>query len=113
MALSIPVPDASASTQEIALAGVKYDFVYEYNARDNRYRLSIYYNNTPVVLGVKIMESQFLLDNLNLSNFSHGDIFCTRMEDSGEPVGRNNIGARKPYELIYYTNAEIASILGE
>lgn len=55
MALKLPVPSSAWSSQDITLGGLTYTFEYAYNSRDERWRLSIYYNEEPVILGVKIM----------------------------------------------------------
>lgn len=112
MALKIPVPASSWSTQAITLGGLDYTFEYQYNSRDERWRLSIYFNNEPVILGLKIMENQLLLANYLLADFDHGDIICLRIKDDGLPVGRNNLGFGKSYELVYVGYDEVVEILG-
>lgn len=107
MPLKINVPDSGWSEQNISLNGVTYRFEFHFNGRDERWRMDIYLEDTPVIKGIKIMENQSLLGRYNLEDFDHGDIFCFRMEEDGNPVGRDNLGISKPYQLVYYSNDEI------
>jgi hypothetical protein len=110
MPLSLPVSQASWSTQNISLSGTDYTFIYSYNTRDERWRFDIYLNEEPVILGIKIVENQIFLGKYLLPDFNHGDIACLRVKDDGLPVGRDNLGIDKSYELVYFTNEEIAEI---
>lgn len=112
MSLKLPVPDQAWSRQEVSLGGLDYTLIYSYNTRDERWRFDIYLEEVPVILGVKIMENQFFLENHILSNFNHGDIACIKVQDDGLPVGRNNLGQGKPYELVYFTNEEVEDLGG-
>lgn len=112
MALSITISDSAWSSRPVSLGGVTYKFTFAFNERDQRWRLSIYRGSTPVILGVKIVESKMLFENYNLPLFDHGDIGCFRMYSTTEEVGRDNLGIGKEYELIYFSNAEIAEISG-
>lgn len=107
MALSLPVPNSSWSSQNITLGGLDYTFEFSFNSRDDRWRFDIYLEDEPVILGIKIMENQFFLRNYILPDFDHGDIVCVRSKDDGSPVGRDNLGQGKPYELIYFGTNEL------
>lgn len=110
MPLVLPTPQSTWSSQDVTLAGRDYTFEYRYNTRDKRWRVDIYSEETPVVLGLKIMENQSLLSNYRLPLFDHGDIYCLRSKDDGLPVGRYNLGQDRAYSLLYYTNEELAAI---
>ena len=112
MALTIDTPNAAWSEQNLTLGGVKYTFIYQYNARDSRWRFDIFLSGSTIITGVKVMENQFLLSRYVLPDFDHGDIACVNFEDDGKPVGRDNLGLGKPYSLQYYTNDEIAILEG-
>lgn len=107
MALKIPVPASSWSSQTITLGGKEYTFEYTYNTRDERWRLGIYYQGDAIITGLKIVENAPLLETYTLPDFDHGDIYCVRIKDDGENVSRNNLGYGKSYELIYVTNEEL------
>lgn len=110
MALSLPVPSVSNSSQEITLDGITYTFLYRFNERDQRWRISIFLEDVEVISNVKVMENRFLLTRYRLPKFSHGDIVCLRSLDDGKDVGRNNFGTGLAYELIYYTYDEINNL---
>ena len=109
MPTNLPVPDSAWSEQEITLGGNNYTFIYSYNSRDLRWRFDILLNGVMVISGVKVMENQLLLNRYILPSFSHGDIACIRYEDDGKPVGRDNLGLDMPYQLVYFTNEELAA----
>lgn len=108
--LKINVPNFSWSEQAVTLDGKQYRFVFRFNERDQRWRLDIYLGSTPVILGVKILENVFLLGEYYPEGFQHGDLFCGRLREDNNPVGRTNLGFGKPFELVYYTRAELRDI---
>jgi hypothetical protein len=110
MPIKLPVPNVSHAITQITLGGLEYTFTYDYNTRDERWRFDISLIDTPVILGVKVMENQSLLARYLLDDFDHGDVFCFRIEEDGNPVGRDNLGIDLPYELVYLTNAEIEEL---
>lgn len=110
MPLSIDVPEEAWSSSNVSLAGTTYSFRYSFNNRDERWRLSIYIGARAIITGVKIMENQLLLRNYGLDDFSHGDLACVRAKQSSFPVGFDNFGRDKEYELVYYSNEEIQEL---
>lgn len=107
MPLRIPVSDTAWSENNFSLGGQNYTFEFLINSRDSRWRFNIYLNDEPVIEGIKVVENQLFLSQYNLESFSHGDIGCFRMKSDYSPVGRNNLGIDKSYELLYLTNEEI------
>lgn len=110
MPLSIPVPDSASSEQDISLGGSTYTFTYSFNSRDARWRFDLALLDVVIISGVKVVENQSLLARYRLDNFDHGDIFCIRVKDDNQDVGRSNLGVGLSYQLVYYTNAEIAAL---
>lgn len=110
MPLKLPVPDSAFAEQEISVGGLNYNFTFTYNSRDSRWRFDISLNDSVVISGVKIVENQFFLGRYGLPDFDHGDIACIRIDNDGKDVGRDNLGLDKSYELVYYTNAELAAL---
>ena len=108
--LLIPVPEVSNATLNLQLGGLEYTFIYSYNERDARWRFDLYLQDTPVITGVKIVESQFFFSKYILSGFDHGDIACIRTGSSKDAASRDNVGIGKNYELVYFTNEEIANL---
>ena len=108
MPLRIPISDAAWSENSFSLDGQNYTFEFYFNDKvDSRWRFNIYLNNVPVIEGVKIVENQLFLSQYDLENFNHGDIGCFRVKSDYSPVGRNNLGIDKSYELLYLTNEEV------
>lgn len=112
MAVTIGTPVSASATQTIALGGKTYEFVYSLNSRDNRVRLDISFDDSPIITGVKLMENESLLQRYDLVEFSHGDLFCIRVLKTDEEVTLENLGIGKPYELMYLTNDEITTLRG-
>ena len=108
--LSIPVPDIANSTQDVILSGVQYEIRLTFNTRDNRWRMTILEEDTSLISGLAILESQSLLARYQLDSFNHGDLLCLRLREDELPVGRDNFGDGKPYGLIYLTNEEIIEL---
>lgn len=107
MAVSIPVPDYPNTQQTITLGGQTYDFLLQFNTRDSRWRLTIMLDEELVVAGIKLVENRRLLSRYILEDFNHGDLFCMRRKSTSDPVGRNNLGIGKEYELLYFSNEEL------
>jgi len=109
MPLSIAVPTTkSFARQEIVLSNETYNFLYTYNSRDERLRLSIFKNGELVVGGLKIMENESLLVNYNYPNLPKGELYCIRFKgDQTTPVTLGTLGFDKEYELIYLPDGEV------
>ena len=110
MAVYINVPDSANAVQKVALGGLTYTFDFSYNSRDKRYRLSIALGDTPVITGMKLIESVSPTNKYNLVDFDHGQLTLIRVEDTGQEAGRGNVGLDKPYRLAYLTNKEISEL---
>ncbi len=110
MPLTLETPTTANEELETSLAGIVYKFKYSFNTRDQRWRLSIYRENAPVILGIKIVENVSLLSQYILDDFDHGDIFCIRSKDDGKDVGLDNLGIGEAYELIYFSNEELQQL---
>jgi hypothetical protein len=110
--LSINVPESAWSRQRITLGGVVYDFVFQYNTRDERWRLSIYQENSVVLEGVKIMSTEDLLSKYKLQNFKHGTLYCVKSKKVNGEATYNNFGIDKPFTLVYLTTAELEALGG-
>lgn len=105
--LEINVPSTAWSTNSVSLGDILYRIDFRFNSTDERWRMDIYIEDDPVILGVKIMESQDLVAKYRLAEFNHGDIFCIRRENDNLPVGRDNLGFNRPYGLFYFSNSEL------
>ena len=113
MTLLIDVPENYPHvTQSLTLAGTTYDFVYTYNGRDERLRLSIYRDGELVVAGVKLMENQFVLQDYVPVDFPEGELVVMRLKgDQYTPATLGTIGIDKEYELVFLTKEEMQEAL--
>jgi len=111
MPISIPVPNVGYGSNDITLAGINYTFVYMYNERDNnglgRWRVSLYQDEVIIIAGMKIVEHAALIKRYRLPEFDHGELYCIRVLDDGQPAGLSNFGIDKAYEFRYFTNDEL------
>jgi len=108
--LYIPVPASAWSEVEVNLDGLLYTIEYKFNERDNRWRMSIYYDGQPEITGIKIMENQSFVHNYKLPNLI-GDIYCVATEITTKPAQFDNLGFGKTYELLYVTPEDLEFIL--
>jgi hypothetical protein len=106
--LFVPVPEISWSDIKLQLGGLEYTFTWSFNGRDLRWRFDLYLGEEPVITGVKIVESQSLLERYQLPEFDHGDLYCVRVGASFDDVGRDNLGFGKNYQIVYLTNEELS-----
>jgi hypothetical protein len=104
MAIEIPVPDESFAEINVPLSGIQEEVSGELRGR---LYLDIYLDDSPVKVGIKIMEQQGLLSQYLLDDFSHGDIYCLRKRESENKALRGTIGFTKEYGLFYLTNEEL------
>ena len=110
--LSIDVPTQAPNvSQPLTLSGITYEFVYTYNSTIDRLYISIYLNDELVIGGLQLTENGFLLDNYNIPEFNHGDLYCARITgDSSVRATLGTIGIDKEYEFIYITNSELQEL---
>jgi hypothetical protein len=108
MTQSIQVPTTATDKYNVVLGGTTYNITFRFNTREARWYFDLYQeDNTPIKLGVKVMENQSLLFRYRLDNFS-GDIICIEVGNSeSKYVGRDNLGIDKEYQLVYYTEEEL------
>lgn len=105
--LRIPVPTPNTS-QVVSLGGVAYNFVFNFNYFDDKWRISIYQNEEPVQLNMKVTEPKSLIRvRTTPVNFSHGDLQVHQRKTTSNPCGIDNFGIDKEYELLYFTNEEL------
>jgi hypothetical protein len=107
--LYLPTPPYAYSEVKVSLGGQEYALEYTFNEIDESWYLSIYLNDEPLKLGLKIVENVFLVYRYRIEEFDHGDIVCSRQTTNPNfsPLGRNNLGIGKEYTLVYFTNAEL------
>lgn len=110
MPVVLPTPTTANETHRVSLNNTLYDLTYTFNLRDSRWRISLSLQGETFISGIKVMENQLLLEQFVLEEFITGDIFCVRNKDDGDPVGRDNLGLNKAYELLYLTQEEVDAL---
>lgn len=108
--LKIPVPDSANATIKVTLAGITYDFKFEYfepPTRQGSYYLTILLDGVIIIAGLKLLENVAILKKYDIPEFDHGQLIVLKLKDTSDPVGRDNLGFGKPYELIYISNNEL------
>jgi len=105
--LRIPVPSPNTN-QVVSLGGIAYNFKFDFNYFDNRWRISIYKGTDLVLLNLKVVEQRSLIRVKGTPvDFSHGDLQVHLRKSNAEPCGLDNFGVDKDYELYYFTNEEL------
>lgn len=100
--IKINIPDSSWSEARMSLGDRLYDVVFKFNSRDNRWRIDIFYRGQPVIRGLKLMENLPVMYRYLLDNWEDGsDLIPVRMKETDDPVGRDNLGLGKTYELFF------------
>lgn len=110
MAVSIFIPNTPWSRQTVSLSGRNYIFEVSYNERSKRWYIDISLSGSDVVNSVKVMENYDLTGRYCLQDFPDGELFCARLRETSDPVGRDNFGIGKDYELLYLTLEEIEQL---
>ncbi len=103
-ALKINIPDLSESEIEVSLSGEKYTFRYHFSTVEQVYYLDIYYQETLVIAGLKLLDGVIITGKYDLPLFDNGFLLVAKLKETSEKSGRDNIGIDKAYELIYITN---------
>lgn len=105
--LELNVPDAAWSTNTVSLGNTLYTIDFLYNSTDERWRINIFIEDEPVLLGLKLMEQSGIIAKYRHPLFNHGELFVIRRENDGLPCTRDNLGFNKPYGLFYFSNEEL------
>ena len=106
----IPVPNVSYSDVEVTLDGSTYTFTYRFNERSNRWKVDITdVDGEYVVKGLTIVEEFSPTAHLTLGNFAEGLLYVGTPDNTKAPVGFDNFGIDKTYEMIFSTFEEISA----
>ena len=108
----IKVPDSSFESEEVIIAGTTYNLLFKYNTSDAAWYITIRDTEfTPLVSGIKVMPNQNLTKAFSYLNiFSDGDLWCRRAKATRYPIGRDNFGVGKSYELVWLSDVEMINV---
>lgn len=108
MSFSIRVPDSAFHTQSINIDNTAYNITFKYNTSDNSWYFTLEdIDSGSLIADTKVMPNQNLTGRFPTYNpLPNGNIWCFRFSNNYSPIGRNNLGIDKTYELIYLTFEE-------
>lgn len=108
--LVIPPPKSSYDVKpKISIRGTTYKLEYRWNSRTNRWKLDIEDTESGTVLnGVTLIEQTDLTSHFRSKGFDwEGFFLISPNTDTNLPLGRDNFGSEKDYELLFLTYAEM------
>lgn len=112
--LEIIVPDSAWSEQQITLGGETYNIVFKFNNRDKAWRFDLYdLDQNEIMSGIKIMANQSLYERYKNTypDLPSGAIVCFKGRISDiNPLGRDNLGVGKTYNLLWLTDEEVSEL---
>lgn len=105
MAFIIPTPDSTEPRrrQRTEIEGREYVFVFDWNAREAKWSLSLYdQDESAIVTGIKLVIDFPLIRTVSDSRAPSGDLFVT--SDGNEDPTLDTL---KDFVLVYITQEEI------
>lgn len=108
MANNIKVPNSAWHEQAIIVSGTVIRLIFKFNTADQSWYIDILDNSgNGILYGLKVMPNQNLTGRYNtLQNLPDGNLWCIRDKNDTSPVGRDNLGIGKAYNLVWYSSAE-------
>lgn len=108
MTRRIKIADSPFFNQDVLLAGTTYNLLFKFNDSDKSWYMTIRDSQkNSLVSGIKIMPNQNLtLPYSYLNIFPDGDIWCLRLKNDFKPIGRDNLGINKTYELVWVSSED-------
>lgn len=111
--IEIRVPDAAHSSQTVSLQGVDYILEFDYNKREEAWRITIKdVFGEPILYGLKVLPDTAVNGSYQVENFS-GYLFCSRNSGDAQRVVRDNFGIDKDFSLMYFTEEEVVEAVNE
>ena len=114
MPLKLPAIASPWTNMSVSLSGNTYDITFRLNERDPDHSflmMDIEKDFNEVISGIAVVEGSPLLTHLRLDEFNHGDLFCIKIYSTDNPPTYGNVGPGKEYEIWYYSNAELKTII--
>ena len=108
MALNIRIPDSAWSEQQVTISNNVLTLAFKFNSRNDSWYVDISNsdNTENIISGLNVMPNQNLTGRYFLSDISEGNIWCVRKSTTSEPIGRDNFGIGKDFELWYIPDSE-------
>lgn len=108
--LILPAPVSAYDVKpKVSIRGVTYQFTYRWNERSLRWKLDIEsLDSTEKVYGLTLVENVDLTSHIQTPPFSwQGFIIALPTKNTKQPLGRDNFGSDKGYELLFIGYAEL------
>jgi len=112
MAVKIKIENNTYFEQDVVLSGQSLLLELKFNTSDEAWYLTVSDpSSNPIMAGLKIMPNQNITGRYPyLEGLPSGNIWCLRVQQSKEPLGRDNLGFDKIYELVWLTSEEEATL---
>lgn len=105
----IPFKEPACWSMQITLDRIIYFLEFKWNALNEFWVMNILTSQkVPLILGIKIVPSYNLLAAYTVFGQPPGAIICQNIVDTVEGIGRFDMSQK--FQLVYYTEAEVASI---
>ena len=102
----IPFKENAQWKQQIELNNETFILSFKWNALNEYWSMNIYdQNESPLVLGIKIVTQFNLTEQLVQSGMPQGDILCQNIIGGFEKIKRNDMGLTN--ELVFFETGEI------
>jgi len=110
--IAIPMLDLSSFTQQVPMDGILFNLKIVWNTRGEFWTLSIRgTDDIPIVNGIKMVLGFALLNGYrHITALPPGDIFVSDPTENVVRPGRKDFFEPRKLELIYATEAELASV---
>ena len=104
----INIPDIAFARKTVSLNSTTFFFTYRFNDRTGRWNLDISdQDDVSLARGLVLLdEGDITLHISKLNDAMGGFLFITKLKNTPESCGRNNVGIDKDYELTYISFKE-------
>lgn len=107
--LRIDVPDLAKSIQPVTLDKVDFYLGFNYNTRNGKWTVDLYDEDKNLLVAGAGLQGGYVIFAQQLYNpsFPAGILSLVNTTSFLEPVGRDNVGTGKTWELVYIGEAEL------
>jgi hypothetical protein len=110
--LIIPFKEPSNWREQIELDQIIYILEFTWNALNEFWSMDIYSGNeTPIILGIKIVPNYPLLAAFSAEGQPPGQIICQNIVGAPDTIGRFDMSQK--FELVYYADGELEALIAE
>lgn len=108
------IEDSSYQIQRVNLNNTIYNVQLSFNSRDSGWYLDLFdINLNPILQSKKLQWGSLVSKKYILPQMVGGDLYIFKTQIINEPLGRDNFGEDKLYQLVYLTDVEIEQAVQE